>query len=107
MFAKLWKDEAGVISLEYLFLSTLVGLGLVVGYGNLEGALVTEYSELGDAVLALNQGWSFNAQSGCTSGKSGSAITDVAGSVGAGSAPITPTTADASICNTPTVPTTP
>jgi len=46
MFAKLWKDEAGVISVEYLFLVTIVGLGLVVGFANLEGAINVEYTEL-------------------------------------------------------------
>ena len=46
MFRKLWQDESGIVAIEYLFLATIVGLGLVVGFGNLEGALNAEFSEL-------------------------------------------------------------
>lgn len=79
MFAKLWKDEAGVISVEYLFLVTIVGLGLVVGFANLEGAINVEYTELSNAILALNQSYAVNTQSGCKAIKQGSLADDTAG----------------------------
>lgn len=76
MFSKLWNDEAGVISVEYLFLVTIVGLGLVIGFSNLEGAINTEYTELANAILALSQGYEVTTQSGCKATKQGSRATD-------------------------------
>lgn len=81
MFAKLWNDEAGVISVEYLFLVTIIGLGMVVGYSNLSNALNAEYSELANAILGLSQAYSIDTVSGCSSSKQGSAVTDTAGTV--------------------------
>jgi Flp pilus assembly pilin Flp len=79
MFAKLWKDEAGVISVEYLFLVTIVGLGLVVGFANLEGAINVEYTELSRAILGLSQGYHVSTQSGCKASKQGTNVTDTPG----------------------------
>jgi Flp pilus assembly pilin Flp len=79
MFAKLWNDEAGTIAVEYLFLTTIVGLGLVIGFSNLEGAINSEYTELSTAILALSQGYSVSAQSGCKATKQGETVTDTAG----------------------------
>ena len=79
MFAKLWNDEAGVIAVEYLFLVTIVGLGLVVGFSTLEGAINVEYTELSSAILALSQGYTVSSQSGCKGSKQGSNATDTAG----------------------------
>jgi Flp pilus assembly pilin Flp len=91
MFAKLWKDEAGVISVEYLFLVTIVGLGLVVGFANLEGAINVEYTELSTAILALSQGYHVSTQSGCKASKQGSEATDTSGKAFFGNtAPTTP-----------------
>ncbi|MCS7270381.1 MAG: hypothetical protein NZ703_04785 [Gemmataceae bacterium] len=92
MFAKLWKDEAGVISVEYLFLVTIVGLGLVIGFSTLEGAINVEYTELARAILALNQGYSVASQSGCKGAKTGSSVSDAAGTALFGSAVPTPPT---------------
>jgi Flp pilus assembly pilin Flp len=79
MFAKLWNDEAGVIAVEYLFLVTIVGLGLVVGFSTLEGAINVEYTELSSAILALSQGYTVSTQSGCKGTKQGSGAIDTAG----------------------------
>ncbi|MDW8243462.1 MAG: hypothetical protein RMJ88_09645, partial [Thermogemmata sp.] len=76
---KLWKDEAGVISVEYLFLVTIVGLGLVIGFSTLEGAINVEYTELSTAILALSQGYQVATQSGCKASKQGSIATDTPG----------------------------
>lgn len=107
MFAKLWNDESGVIAVEYLFLVTIVGLGLAVGYANLEGAYNIEYSELANAVLALNQGYSVDAQSSCFGSKSGSSAVDTAGSVSFNATPVTGNTINVIVCATPTVSLTP
>jgi len=84
MFAKLWNDESGVVAIEYLFLATIVGLGLVVGYAAVEAAINVELTELANAILALSQGYSINTQSNCKASKQGSAAIVTAGSIGFG-----------------------
>ena len=81
MFAKLWSDESGVVAIEYLFLSTILGIGLVVGFCGLARAINAEFTELGNAVLALNQGYTIEGVSGCACSTAGSAATDTAGSL--------------------------
>jgi Flp pilus assembly pilin Flp len=87
MFAKLWKDEAGIVGLEYLLLATIVGLGLVIGFANLEGAINSEYTELSSAILALSQGYEISSQSGCKATKQGTLVVDTAGAATFGFTP--------------------
>jgi Flp pilus assembly pilin Flp len=98
MFAKLWKDESGIVALEYLLLATIVALGLIVGLSNLEGALNAEFSELSNAILALNQGYSVLSQSGCKAFKAGSNATDTAGSVAFGATAVGTNLINVSAC---------
>ena len=100
MFKKLWQDESGIVAIEYLFLATIVGLGLVVGLGNLENALNIELSELGNAILALNQGYSILSQSGCKALKVGSSAFDTNGSVRFGASAVATNTIDITFCAT-------
>ena len=91
MFRNLWSDDAGIVALEYLLLATTVGLSLVVGFGNLATALNVELTELSNAILAMNQGYSYEAQSGCKGTHGGWDVTDALGSTSYGhSAPVTP-----------------
>jgi Flp pilus assembly pilin Flp len=101
MFAKLWNDEAGVIAVEYLFLVTIVGLGLVVGFSTLEGAINVEYTELSNAILALSQGYTVSTQSGCKGTKQGSAAIDTAGRATFAISDATPSQIDQAYCTTP------
>jgi Flp pilus assembly pilin Flp len=78
MFAKLWNDEAGNVALEYLFLLSIIGLGLVVAFSNLENALKTEYTELGNAILGMSQAYAISTESSCKAYKQGSNVTDSA-----------------------------
>jgi len=79
MFAKLWNDEAGLVAVEYLFLVTIVGLALVVGFSSLAQAINIEYTELSSAILSLNQSYSYDAASGCAGSHGGAVVTDTAG----------------------------
>ncbi len=101
MFAKLWNDEAGVIAVEYLFLVTIVGLGLVVGFSTLEGAINVEYTELSNAILALSQGYTVSTQSGCKGTKQGSAATDTAGRAAFAISDATATNINQAYCGNP------
>jgi Flp pilus assembly pilin Flp len=107
MFSKLWNDESGVIALEYLFLVTIVGLGLAVGYSNLEAAYNMEYTELANAVMALNQGYAIAGQSGCFGSKAGSNATDTAFTFGLSGNTVTANTINVTFCVSPGLTTTP
>ena len=66
MFRKLWNDDAGVVALEYLFLCTVVGLGMAVGFSAVSDALNSEYCELASAINALDQGYEINVSASDT-----------------------------------------
>jgi Flp pilus assembly pilin Flp len=69
----LWRDDAGIVALEYLLLATIVGLGLVVGLAAVESALDSELTELANAITTLDQSYSFAGQAvGCPGGFGGS-----------------------------------
>jgi Flp pilus assembly pilin Flp len=98
MIAKLWADDAGIVAMEYLFVATIVGLGLVVGLSNLEAALNSELTELANAIGGLSQEYSIRAQSGCVSFKGGSSVSDSPGTLTFTASAVTPTVIDVSIC---------
>ncbi|MCS6865233.1 MAG: hypothetical protein NZS48_09255 [Gemmata sp.] len=79
MFSKFYNDEAGNVAIEYLFLATIVGIGLVVGFSNLASALNVEYTELGLAIVTLDQSYNYVAASGCAGSHGGANVTEVSG----------------------------
>jgi Flp pilus assembly pilin Flp len=82
LFAKLWNDDQGaLIAAEYLFVATLLVLGIIVGLVNLRGAITAELSELANAYLALSQGYTISGLSGCCATVDGSATIDTPGKV--------------------------
>jgi Flp pilus assembly pilin Flp len=75
---KLWQDDDGIVALEYLLVATIVGLGLVVGLAAVEGALDSELTELANAILTLDQSYSFTGISiQGIAAKTGSSAQDV------------------------------
>jgi Flp pilus assembly pilin Flp len=64
LFAKLWKDDDGIVTIEYLILATVVGLSLVVGANVLAFSLNTEMAELAGAVSTLDQDYSYSGMTG-------------------------------------------
>ena len=98
MFVKLWNDDAGIVALEYLFLATVVGIALVVGFSSLATAINVEYTELANAILALNQSYSYEAASGCSGTHGGVNVTDAICTLTYGQSPdVTPTVLSGSI----------
>ena len=47
------KDKRGEVFVEYILLLTIVGIGVIVGLAVLKDSLLTELSELADAILAI------------------------------------------------------
>jgi Flp pilus assembly pilin Flp len=92
MFRKLWKDDCGaLIAMEFLFVATILVIGLVAGLSSVRTAINAELTELANAILALSQGFIISGQSGCCGSSDGSQAIDTPGLI---SGPIcTPPTA--------------
>jgi len=78
MIRKLWNDDCGstLVTSELLFLFTILVLGLISGMVALRQAVLSELVETAQALLALNQSYSFSGQSNCESSTAGSAGSD-------------------------------
>jgi Flp pilus assembly pilin Flp len=99
MLKKLWNDEAGIVTLEYLVLATIVGLGLIVGAVALRNSLNAELGELGEAIMGFSQAYSWNAQNFCGATNTASATTDTAADVAyTSSAPVGSFGINVSVC---------
>ncbi len=80
VFVKLWQDDAGaLIATEFLFVATILIIGIIVGLASVRDAVVSELIELGNAVLALSQGYTVSGQTGCCSATDGSQAIDTPG----------------------------
>src|SRR5881275_951468 len=79
---KLWNDDCGaLIATEWVFVATILVLGIITGLVAVRQAVISELTEFANAVMALNQSFSFAGQSNCLSSTAGSAATDVSNGV--------------------------
>jgi Flp pilus assembly pilin Flp len=82
LLRKLWSDDAGaLIAAEYLFVATILVIGLIVGLATVRDAVTTELGELSNAYLALSQGYIISGLTGCCSEVQGSQAIDTPGLV--------------------------
>lgn len=78
----LWSDDAGsVIAIEFLFLVTILIIGIICGLASVRDAVSTELAEVANAILALSQGYSIQGLTGCCSEVQGSQAIDTPGLV--------------------------
>lgn len=86
MMIKLWSDDSGaLIATEWVFVATILVLGAITGLVAVRQAVLSELTEFANAVLALNQSYSFTGQSNCQSSTAGSAASDATQSIPLGS----------------------
>jgi hypothetical protein len=77
LIRKLWQDDCGaLISSEFLFVATILVIGVIIGLTAVRSALNAELTELGNAFLALSQGYSISGQSGFAASVDGSGAAD-------------------------------
>ena len=78
MFVKLWNDDcgSGLVSMEIVFLGTILVLGLITGWVALRNVIVNEYEELANAYGALSQAYKFDGLKGCNAKTDGSKTKD-------------------------------
>ena len=77
LMLKLWNDDRGaLIATEWVFVVTILVIGLVVGLKAVQQAVVTELEDVADAVGSLSQSYSFGGTSGCCGSTNGSQFAD-------------------------------
>jgi len=81
LMLKLWKDDCGaLLSTEWIFVCVIIVLGSITGMVLMRNAVISELVEFGQAVEALNVGYSFSGQANCESSSAGSAAFEEQGS---------------------------
>ena len=82
---RLWADDGGaLIATEWVFVATILILGIISGLIAVRQAVISELTEFAQALMALDQSYSFAGQSNCLSSTAGSAATDSTDTISAG-----------------------
>ncbi|MBQ2820938.1 MAG: hypothetical protein IJF17_05060 [Thermoguttaceae bacterium] len=61
MMNRIWNDESGVLTFEWILLITLLVIGIVGGLAVIRDAYIIEAAETAEAMIALNQGYVIKA----------------------------------------------
>lgn len=100
MLLRLWRDDRGaLISVEYLFVVTIMIIGTIVGMTNVRDAINVELTETANALMALSQGFAISGTSGQSGQTDGSQAIDTPGL--SGQIQLTPPSAPSVIDVTP------
>ena len=57
VLARMWKEEDGVLSFEWVLLVTLLTIGIVAGLAGARDAIIDELGDVAQAMLALDQSY--------------------------------------------------
>src|SRR5262245_27488435 len=60
VFARMWKEEDGVLSFEWVLLVTLLTIGIVSGLSAARDAIIDELGDVAQAMLALDQSYTID-----------------------------------------------
>jgi Flp pilus assembly pilin Flp len=100
LMARLWEDDDGaLIAVEWIFLATILILGVITGMVAVRQAIIAEFHDIANALLALNQSFSFSGQSNCESSSAGAFFIDFADSIVVRSTVATPGGFDNRACD--------
>src|SRR5262245_5724770 len=74
---RLWGDDGGaLIATEWVFVATILVLGSITGLVAVRQAVITELTDVANALLSLQQTYSISGQSNCESSTTGSVFLD-------------------------------
>ena len=90
MIKRLWREDEGVLTFEWILLLTVLVIGIVGGLAGVRDAVIHELQGVAGAMVSLDQSYVIQAPLGiavgslsgtddsgtCTSGAAGSAFTD-------------------------------
>jgi Flp pilus assembly pilin Flp len=57
---QVWKEEDGVLTFEWVLLVTLLTIGIVSGLAGARDAIIDEFGDVAEAMLALDQGFTID-----------------------------------------------
>ena len=60
VLARMWKEEDGVLSFEWILLITVLVIGIVGGVAAARDAIIDEFGDVAQAMLALDQSYTIN-----------------------------------------------
>src|SRR5713101_8207791 len=82
LLRRLWHDDCGaLIASEWVFVATILVLGAITGLVAVRQAVIAEHNDFANALVALNQSYSFSGHSNCESSTAGSQFTDLPDSI--------------------------
>jgi Flp pilus assembly pilin Flp len=77
LMLRLWSDDQGaLIATEWVFVATILVIGLIVGLKAVQSAVLNELEEVAGAIGAISQSYSYGGTSGCCASTNGSSFTD-------------------------------
>ena len=77
-----WNDDSGaLIAVEWVFVATILILGIIVGLVAVRQALIAELHDVANSLLALNQTFFVSGQSNCESSTAGFFFQDLPDSI--------------------------
>jgi len=85
VFARIWSQEEGVLTFEWILLITVLVIGIVGGLSAVRDAVITELGDVVEAVISLDQSyvvldpWDIQVPDCQPDGASGSSYQDSAG----------------------------
>jgi Flp pilus assembly pilin Flp len=78
LMRKLWNDDRGaLLATEWVFVSTILVVGMVAGLKSVQQSVNAELSDLAGAIGALSQAYTYAGVSGCASSSNGSQFVDL------------------------------
>ena len=60
VLSRMWKEEDGVLSFEWVMLVTLLTIGIVSGLTGARDAIIDELGDVAQAMLALDQSYTIS-----------------------------------------------
>ncbi|MBQ9454945.1 MAG: hypothetical protein Q4A17_14810 [Thermoguttaceae bacterium] len=66
MMTRIWNDESGLLTFEWILLFSLLTIGIVGGVATMRNATNIETAEAAGAITALNQSYTVTASLGGT-----------------------------------------
>lgn len=71
MLNRIWNDESGLLTFEWILLFTLLTIGIVGGVATIRNATNIESGEAANAITSLNQSYTLTASLGGTVSSTG------------------------------------
>lgn len=65
LLKRIWCEEEGVLTFEWVLLITVVIIGVIGGYSAMRDAMIDEMGDVADAVIAVDQSFTTTAPTSC------------------------------------------